>query len=241
MSDLFATFWTVSRQVLLSMGFFRQEYWSGLLFPPPGDLPNPRLNLPLLCLLHRKGFFTQWAIKEAPEKLQLWANMKAIELVFESVPKKRDRKKRTIQQTVWLRKYVVQERSLVVQFSSVQSLSHVWLFVTPWTTARQASQSITNSWSLLKLMFIESMMPSNHLILCCPLLFLSSIFSSIRVFSNKLVLCIRWPKYWSFSFNISPSNEYLGLISFRISKGLSRVFSNTTVQKHQFFHAQLSL
>ena len=93
MSDLFATLWTVSRQVLLSMGFFRQEYWSGLPFPPPGDLPNPRLNLPLLCLLHRKGFFTQCAIKEAPEKLQLWANMKAIWLVFESVPKKRDRKK----------------------------------------------------------------------------------------------------------------------------------------------------
>ena len=89
-------------------------------------------------------------------------------------------------------------------------------------------------------MSIESVMPSNHLILCCPLLLLSSIFSSIRVFSNKLVLCIRWPKYWSFSFNISPSSEYLGLISFRISKGLSRVFSNTTVQKHKLFSIQLS-
>ena len=95
-------------------------------------------------------------------------------------------------------------------------LSHVRLFETPWTAARQASLSITNSWSLLKLMFIQSMMPSSHLILCCPLLFPLSIFLSIRVFSNESVLRIRWPKYWSFSFNISPSNEYLGLISFRM-------------------------
>ena len=106
---------------------------------------------------------------------------------------------------------------LDMTFSSVQSLSCVWLFVTPWTTACQASLSITNSWSLLKLMSIESVMPSNNLILCCPHLFLPSIFPSIRVFSNELVLCIRWPKYWSFSFIISPSNEYSGLISFRMS------------------------
>ena len=86
----------------------------------------------------------------------------------------------------------------------------------PWTTAHQASLSITNSWSLLKLMSIESVMPSNHLILCHPLLLPPSIFPSIRVFSNESVLCIRWPKYWSFSFNISPSNEHPGLISFRI-------------------------
>ena len=99
--------------------------------------------------------------------------------------------------------------------SSVQSLSHVWLFVTPWTAARQASLSITNSWSLLKLMSIESMIPYNHLILCCPLLLPPSIFPSIRVFSNESVLRIRWPKYWIFSFNKSPSNEYSGLISFK--------------------------
>ena len=99
--------------------------------------------------------------------------------------------------------------------SSVQSLSHVWLFVTPWTAARQASLSITNSWSLLKLMSIESMIPYNHLILCRPLLLPPSIFPSIRVFSNESVLCIRWPKYWIFSFNKSPSNEYSGLISFK--------------------------
>ena len=98
----------------------------------------------------------------------------------------------------------------------VQSLSRVRLFVSPWTAAHQASLSIINSWSLLKLMSIESVMPSNHLILCYPLLLLPSIFPSIRVFSNESVLSLRWPKYWSFSFNISPSNEYSGLISFRV-------------------------
>ena len=102
------------------------------------------------------------------------------------------------------------------KFSSVQSLSRVWLFVTPWTAARQASLSITNSRSLLKRMSIKLVMPSNHLILYCPLLLLPSIFPSIRVFSNESVLHIRWPKYWSFS--ISPSNEYSGLISFRIDQ-----------------------
>ena len=135
----------------------------------------------------------------------------------------------------------------ITNSSLVQSLSPVWLPATPWTTAHQASQSITNSWSLLKLMSIESVMPSNHLILHHPLL-LPSIFLSIRVFPKESVLCIRWPKYWSFSFSINPSNEYSGLISLGWtglislqSKGLSRVFSNTTVQKHQFFGAQLSL
>ena len=103
-----------------------------------------------------------------------------------------------------------------LQFSSVQSLSRVKLFVTPWTAAYQASLSITHSRSLLKFMSIELVMPSNHLILCCPLLLLPSIFSSIRVFSNESVLRIRWPKYWCFNFSISPSNEYSGLISFRM-------------------------
>ena len=97
----------------------------------------------------------------------------------------------------------------------VQSLSHVQLFETPWTAAYQASLSITNSWSLLKFISIELVMPSNHLILCRPLLLLPSIFPRIRVFSNELVLHIRWPKYWNFSFSISPSNEYSGLISLR--------------------------
>ena len=103
------------------------------------------------------------------------------------------------------------------QFSSVQSLNRVWLFVIPWTAAHQGSLSITNSRSLLKLMSIESGMSSNHLILCCPLLLLPSIFPSIRVFSNESVPCIRWPRYWSFSFSISPSKEHSGLISFRMN------------------------
>ena len=131
--------------------------------------------------------------------------------------------------------------------SSVQLLWHVWLFATSWTAAFQASLSITNSRSLLKLKSIESVMPSNHLSLCRPLLLPPSIFSSIRIFSNESVLHIRWPKYWSFSFSTSASIEYSGLISFRWTgcyslqcKGLSRVFSNTTVQTYQFFGPQLS-
>ena len=130
--------------------------------------------------------------------------------------------------------------------SSVQSFSHVWLFETPWTAACQASLSITSFQSLLKLMSIELVMPSNHLILCHLLFLPPSIFPSIRIFSNESVLHIRWPKYWSFSFSISPSNDIqdwfslglTGLISLQ-SNGLSRVFSNTTVQRHQFFGAQL--
>ena len=118
--------------------------------------------------------------------------------------------------------------------------------MTPWTAACQASLSITNSWRWLNLMSIESVIPSSHLILCSPLLLLSLIFPSIRVFSSESVLHIRWPNYWSFS--ISPSNEYSGLISLGMtglnslqSKGLSRVFSSTTVQKHQYFGGLPSL
>ena len=135
-----------------------------------------------------------------------------------------------------------------IQFSAVQSLSHVWLFATPWTAACQASLSITNSQNLLKLMPIESVMPSSHLILCPPLLLTPSVFPRIGVFSNESVLPIKRPKYWSFSFNISPSNEHSGLTSFRMdwldllaAQGTLRVFSNTTVQKHQFLGTQLSL
>ena len=133
-----------------------------------------------------------------------------------------------------------------VQFSSFQLLSHVRLFATPWTAACQASLSITNSRSFLKLMSIESVIPSSYLILCRPLLLLPSIFPSIRVFSNESVLHNRWPKYWSFSLSISPLNiqdwfplGWTSWVSLQ-SKGLWRVFSNTTVQKHQFFRAQLS-
>ena len=130
----------------------------------------------------------------------------------------------------------------------VQLFSPVLLFATPGTAAKQASLSFTISWSLLKVMSIESVMPSNHLILCCPLFLLPLIFPSIRVFSNESTLHMMWPKYWSFSFSISPSNAHPGLISFRMPgwislqlKGLSRVFSNTTVQKHQFIGIQPSL
>ena len=131
--------------------------------------------------------------------------------------------------------------------ASVQSLSRVWLCVTPWIAVRQASLSITNSQSLLKLTSIESVMLSSHLIFCCPLLLLPPIPPSIRVLSNESALRMRWPKYWSFSFSISPFNEHPGLtplgwtgwIALQ-SKGLPRVFSNTTVQKHQFFGSQLS-
>ena len=108
------------------------------------------------------------------------------------------------------------DTSELCQLSSAQLLSRVWLLVTPWTAACQASLTLTVSQNLLKLMFIELVMPSNHLILHCPLLLLPSIFSSIRVLSNESVLHIMWPKYWGFSFSISPSSEYSGLISFRI-------------------------
>ena len=127
-------------------------------------------------------------------------------------------------------------------FSSVQSLSHVRLFVIPWTAACQASLSITNSRSLLKLMSIKSVMPPNHLILCRPLLLLPSVFPRITVFSNELVLHIRWPKYWSFSCSISPSNEYSGLISFRmdcldllvVQETLKSLPQHHSSQKHHF-------
>ena len=131
--------------------------------------------------------------------------------------------------------------------SVVLLLCHVGLFETLWTAALQAFLSFTISWSLRKLMSIESVMPSNHLLLCHPLLLMPSIFLSIRVFSEESVVCIRWPEYCSFGFSISPSNEYsgfpLGLTGWisLLSKGLSRVFSNTTEQKHQFLGTQLSL
>ena len=139
------------------------------------------------------------------------------------------------------------------QFSSVQSLSHVQIFVTPWTAACQVSLSTTNSQSLHKLMSMESVMPSNHLIICCPLLLLPSIFPNIRVFSNELVICIRWQKYWSFSFSISSSNEHPGLFSFRMDwldllavqgtlKSLLQHYSSkaSILQHSAFFTVQLS-
>ena len=176
------------------MGFSRQEYWRGLPFPTPGDLPVPGIEPDSASPALAGRLFTSSATWE-----------------------------------------------------TVQSLSRVRLCETPWTAARQASLSIMNSRSPPKPMSIVPVMPSNHLILCCPLLLLPSIFPNIRVFSNELALRIRWPKYWSFSFNISLSNEHPGLISFRmdwldlLAVQVSRVFSKTTVQKHQFFCTQLSL
>ena len=134
-----------------------------------------------------------------------------------------------------------------MRLSSAQSLSRVRIFVAPWAAARQTFLFITNSRTLLKLMSIELVMPPNHLILCWSLLFPSSIFPSIRVVSNEAALHIRWPKYWSFSFGISPSTKYSELIAFEMDsldfpavQGLSKVFFNTTVKKHQLSSAQLS-
>jgi len=157
----------------------------------------------------------------------------------------------------WIKKIlcVYTHTHIYIQWSTVavvQSLSCVRLFETPWTAAHQASGSFTISRSLLKLMSIELMMPSNHLILCCPLCLLPSLFPSIRVFFNQSALCTRWPKYWSFSFNISPSSEYSGLISFRIDwfdllavQGTLKQFlqhhsSKASVLQHSAFMVQLS-
>ena len=140
------------------------------------------------------------------------------------------------------------QNQMICLLSSVQSLSCFRLFATPWTAALQSSLSITNSWSLLRLMSIELVMPSNHLILCCPLLLPPSIFPIIKVFSNESVLRIRWPKYCSFSFTISPSNEYSGLVSFRIDwfdclavQGTLQSLFQHRNSKQQFFNTQPSL
>jgi len=159
---LFETLWIIARQASLSMGFCRQDYWSGLPCPPLGDLPSPGIESAFLMSLALAGrFFTTATTWEA-------------------------------------------QSEDLVQFSHSVESDSLWHL------------SIINSQSLLKLMSIESAMPSNHLILCRPLLLSPSIFPSIRFFSNESVLHIRWPKYWSFSFRISPSNEYSGLISFRM-------------------------
>ena len=141
-------------------------------------------------------------IDVSPEKIYKWSSQEKILNITNH---------KEVQIKIMMSYYLI-----TIRVSLVQSLSRVRLFATPWPAALYASLSITNSQSLLALMAIESMMPSNHLILCCPLLLLSSIFPCIRVFSNESVLRIRWPKYWSFSFSISPSSEYSGLISFRI-------------------------
>ena len=149
------------------MKFHKQEYWSGLPFPSPGDLPMLGTEP---ASLHCRWILYHWATGKP--------NSPTVVVVY--------------------------------------LLSHVWLFVTTWIIARQSPLSSTISWSFLRFMSMESMMLSNHFILCCPFLLLPSIFPRIRVFSSESALGSRWPKYWSFSFSISPSNEYSGLISFRI-------------------------
>ena len=140
-----------------------------------------------------------------------------------------------------LKNQKIKQKQYCNKLNQFSSLSCVQLFATPWTAARQASLSITNSQSLLKLMSIESVMPSNHLIFCCPLLLLPSIFPSIRVFSNESVLRIRWPKYWSFSFSINPSNEYSGLISFRMDWLDLLVVQGTLKKTHQHHSSKVSI
>ena len=227
------------------MGFSRQEAWSGLPFPSPGDVRDPgKIHIScvtwealghlikkfvflrkyiIICCIHYYynfnwivGFF--YYLKYLGTSLVLSGKDFAfqcrslqikslIEELRSCIPG--NQKNQNIKQKQYCNKFNK-------DFSSVQSLGYVGLFATPWITARQASLSFTNSRSLLKLMPIESVMPSSHLILCCPLLLLPPTPPSIRVFSNESTLCMRWPKYWSFSFSISPSNEHPGLISLRM-------------------------
>ena len=251
---LFETLWTIAHQTLLSMGFPRQYYWCGLPFPSLGDLPAPGIEPSLLRspALAGKVFTTgaNWEIYLLLNiNITIFSSIILIYFIFYVVSLSRD---------IYLVIIYFMSRSkshnsndlgicIFVVFSSVQSFSRVWLFATPWTAARKAYLSVTNSRSSLRLMSIETMMPSNHLILSRPLLLPPSIFPSSRVFSNESALCRSWPKYWSFSFIISPSmntqdwspSGWTGWILLQ-SKGLSRVFP-ATVQKHQFFITQLSL
>jgi len=201
---LFVTPWTIAHQAFLSMGFSRQEFWSGFPFPSPGDPPDPGIK-------PRSPALQAYSLLCKPP----WKPPKT--------------------------------------FSSVQSLSCVWLFATPWITARQAFLSITNSRTSFKLVSIEKVMPSSHLILCHPLLLLPPIPPRIRVFSNESALRMRWPKYWSFSCRISPSNEHPGLISFRMDwldllavqgtlKSLLQHYSSkaSILRRSVFFTVQLS-
>ena len=221
-------------QVPLSVGFSRQEYWSGLPSPPTGDLPYPRIKpaFPLSPAL-TSGFFYHRATKEVPytythahtpgisqpSNSQGVVHPKNKKWVLDSViPKAGLLKIIQLQKPITIEKYIICKYAFLAQFRSVQSLSRVRLFVTQWIAAHQASLSTTISRSSLKLTSIESVMPCSHLILCHPLLLLPPIPPSIRVFSNESTLRMRWSKYWSFSFSISPSKEHPGLISFRMDR-----------------------
>ena len=198
---LFATAWTVAHLARLSMGFSRQEHWSGLPCPTPEDLPNPGIEPTSLHLLHGRGIL--YCLKHQGSS-SLHTNIKLFlyPLYFWQI----DSLCRYFIRFL-LKFFFFLDRTTSVVGLLVQLLSCVRL-CEPWTAAHQASLSITNSQSLCKLMSVESVRPSNHLTLCHPLLLLHSIFPSIRVFSNESLLRIRGPKYWSFSFSISPSNEY---------------------------------
>ena len=204
--------------------------WVAISFSKGSSWPEDGTHFSCISCIGRHDFFWHWAKKETQQ--ESWAAYNNRNVLFSSggwrfkvwmpawldsgedlLPGYRLSTSPCI--LTWLKKG---ENGLWAGFSvsSVQLISCVWLFSTPWTTPRQASLSITKSWSLPKLRSIESVMPSNHLILCHPLPLLPSIFPSIRVFSNESALHIRWPKYWGFSFNISPSNEHPGLISLRM-------------------------
>ena len=191
-------------------GVLQARILEWVAMPSSRGSSQPRDQIQVSCIAG--GFFTVWAIREA-----------LLVACYAFSPKNRPFGQMFFpcSERFWAVKITDEYRHFqqcrnIEKLSSVQLLSHVRLFATPWTAAHQVSLSITNSWSLLKLMSIELVMPYNHLILCRPLLLLPSIFPSIRVFSSESVLRIRWPEYWSFSFSISPSNEYSGLISFRM-------------------------
>ena len=243
--QLFVMLWTVACQAPLPLEFSRQEYWSGLPCPTPGDLPDPGMEpVSLISPDFAGGFFITSATWEAPFLLYYFSIKTKTKInkqqvfvlgvhgsqtfhgVSEEVKPCNHRQKfqrfkyvHQAQIEKWINLLSDTQTYLLhfhLPFSSVQLLSCVRLFKTPWTIASQTSLSITNSRSLFKLMSIVLAMPTNHLILCHPLLLLSSILSSIRIFSSELASRTRWPKYWSFSFGISLSAEYSGLISFSI-------------------------
>ena len=240
---LFVTPWTISCQDPLSMEFSRREYLSELPFPPPGDLPNSGTEFASPELTY--GFFTA----EPPKRPQLTPKSVQIKVLW--VANRDFTKLKLDQNSFELQDSVIREPNRIVSTQTVaivfQLLSCIWLLATPWIAACHAPPTSIISWSLLRFMSIESVMLSNHIILCCPLLLLPSIFSSIWVFSNEWALRISWPKYWSFNFSISPSNKYSLFISLGIDwfdlPAVQRtvVFSSTTIQKHRFFSTLSSL
>ena len=187
--------WTVAHQAPLSMGFSRQEYWRGLPFSPPGDLPSQGSSSGFLHWRADSFLLSHQGMRGCPLLIPNPAREAAI-LTFSTSIYHSDKQGQA-------------------QISSAEPLSRVQLIATPWTAALRYSLSVTNSWSVPKLMSIKSVMPSTHRILCHILLFAPPILPSIKVFSNESVLHIKWPKYWNFSFSISPSNEFSGLIFFR--------------------------